>query len=58
MNAQDASHFTLLVSDVYAFYRQDFSAFAGKVWWQAMQPFDFSAVAQALNRHCVNPDTG
>jgi len=58
MTPQDASRFTALVSDVYAFYRQDFSAFAGKVWWAAMQPFDFPAVAEAFNRHAVNPDSG
>ncbi|CAG2132345.1 DUF6475 domain-containing protein [Cupriavidus numazuensis] len=58
MTPQDASRFTRLVSDVSAFYRQDFSDFAGRVWWQAMQPFDFEAVAEAFNRHCVNPDSG
>ncbi|NSX14984.1 hypothetical protein HTY52_12950 [Cupriavidus taiwanensis] len=58
MKPQDATRFTRLVSDVSAFYRQDFSEFAGRVWWQAMQPFDFEAVAEAFNRHAVNPDSG
>lgn len=58
MNQQDVAPFSALISDVYAFYRQDSSTFAVKVWWQAMQPFDFLAVAEALNRHCVNPDSG
>lgn len=47
-----------LIADVYAFYKRDFSKFAGNVWWQAMQPFDYEAVADALNRHSVNPDNG
>ncbi|AZG14952.1 DUF6475 domain-containing protein [Cupriavidus pauculus] len=58
MTPQDVAPFSALISDVYAFYRQDSSTFAVKVWWQAMQPFDFTAVADALNRHCVNPDSG
>lgn len=58
MTPRDTEKFYSLVGDVYAFYRQDYSAFAGKVWWQAMQPFDFAAVADAFNRHCVNPDSG
>lgn len=58
MTPQDVTRFSALISDVYAFYRQDSSTFAVKVWWQAMQPFDFAAVADALNRHCVNPDSG
>lgn len=58
MTPQDAGRFTTLVSNVYAFYRQDFSEFAGKVWWSAMLPFDIDAVQEAFNRHCVNPDAG
>ena len=54
----DRKQFFALIGDVYAFYRQDFSAFAGNVWWEAMKPFDFRAVADALNRHCINPDKG
>ena len=58
MNIEDKPPFFKLIANVYAFYRQDFSEFAGSVWWQAMQPFDFPAVADALNRHCINPDSG
>lgn len=58
MKDSDKAQFFTLIGGVYAFYRQDMSQFAGSVWWQAMQPFDFAAVADALNRHCVNPDTG
>ncbi|HKS73497.1 MAG TPA: DUF6475 domain-containing protein [Terriglobales bacterium] len=58
MKADDLQRFQTLISDVHAFYRQDFSAFAAKVWWHAMQPFDFAAVSEALSKHCVNPDSG
>lgn len=58
MTPKDAEKFTALISDIYAFYRHDYSVFAGRVWWAAMQPFDFAAVSDALNRHCMNPDTG
>jgi hypothetical protein len=58
IDANRKQDFFNLIADVYAFYRQDFSKFAGGVWWQAMQPYDFEAVADALNRHCVNPDSG
>lgn len=58
MNEQDRKPFFALVADVYAFYRQDFSAFAGSVWWEAMKPHDLAAVSQALSRHCINPDNG
>lgn len=58
MQATDHTAFFELVGNVYAFYRQDYSKFAGGVWLQAMQPFDLPAVADAMNRHCVNPDSG
>lgn len=55
---KDKERFFALIADVSAFYRQDFSVFAGRVWWEALKPFDYAAVADALNRHCVNPDVG
>lgn len=58
MTESDKPKFFALIGNVYAFYRQDFSEFAGGVWWMAAKPFDFAAVADALNRHCVNPDNG
>ncbi|MGN6085817.1 DUF6475 domain-containing protein [Trinickia sp.] len=58
MIASDRPEFFALIADVYAFYKSDFSEFAGRVWWEAMLPYDFAAVADALNRHCVNPDSG
>lgn len=54
----DRPSFFAMLADVYAFYRRDFSQFAGSVWWAAMRPYDLAAVTDALGRHCVNPDTG
>lgn len=54
----DKERFFGLMADVYAFYRQDVSTFALSVWWEGMKSFDFRAVSDALNRHCLNPDNG
>lgn len=54
----DRKEFFSLIAEIYAFYRKDFSSFAGNVWWAAMKPYDYAAVTDALNRHCVNPDNG
>jgi hypothetical protein len=58
MIESDRKQFFSLIADIHAFYRKDFSTFSGGVWWMALAPFDFTAVADALNRHCVNPDNG
>jgi len=58
VNAADKPKFFALMGDVQAFYGKDFSEFAGRVWWEALKSYDYRAVADALNRHCVNPDTG
>lgn len=58
MIESDKPKFFALMADVQAFYGKDFSEFAGRVWWEAMKVYDFAAVADALNRHCVNPDSG
>lgn len=54
----DRKSFFKLIADISAFYRKDFSEFSGTVWWEAMKPYDFAAVSDALSRHCVNPDVG
>ena len=58
MTESDKKDFLTLIGGVHGFYRQDVSKFALGVWWEAMKQFDLAAVADALNRHCVNPDTG
>ncbi|WP_186056520.1 DUF6475 domain-containing protein [Burkholderia gladioli] len=58
MNVKDRGSFAGLMSGVYGFYGKDVSDFAVDVWWNAMLPFDFEAVKDAINRHCVNPDSG
>jgi len=58
MKPADKEQFLTLLADVFAFYKQPFSAFAGNVWWEAMRPYDFAAVSGAFSRHAVNPDSG
>lgn len=59
MKATDRKLFAELMTGVYEFYGKPApSAFVLGVWWEAMRPFDLDAVRDALNRHCVNPDTG
>lgn len=58
MIERDRKPFFALIAGVYAFYDKGFSDFAGRVWWEAMNPFDLKAIGDALNRHCVNPDVG
>lgn len=58
MIVQDYEKFSHLMADVHGFYQRDVSNFALSVWWEAMRPFDFAAVAQSLNRHVMNPDSG
>ncbi|WP_287497957.1 DUF6475 domain-containing protein [Pandoraea sp. CB10b_02] len=58
MKPNDSVEFFSLISNVYAFYRQDYSDFVGQVWWGAMKAFDLAAVRDALGRHAANPDAG
>ena len=58
MNPGDRKDFFALVANVYGFYRQEMSEFAGSVWWEAMAPFDIKAVRAAFTRHAMNPDSG
>lgn len=55
---KDRKEFIQLVTDIHSFYRKDLSVFSGRVWWEALKVFDFSAVSEAFNRWCVNPDRG
>jgi len=58
MNAQEAGQFRELMQGVHDFYGVEMSEFSLTVWWQAMKPFDYAAVQDALSRHVVNPDQG
>ncbi|HLP99185.1 MAG TPA: DUF6475 domain-containing protein [Sideroxyarcus sp.] len=58
MILDDYERFRTLIADVHGFYGKDVSSFALTVWWEAMKPFDMDAVAQAMNRHVMNPDSG
>lgn len=58
MQTADGAEFKTVLAGVHALYGKELSEFVLGVWWQAMLPFDLAAVRDALNRHCVDPDTG
>lgn len=58
MLINDFNKFQSLMTNVFAFYKQEISEFAMDVWWESMKIYDFDSVKSALNRHCVNPDNG
>lgn len=58
MTEQDRAEFFMLVGDVYAFWKQDFSAAVGRVWWNAMKHYDLAAIEDGFGRWSVNPDGG
>lgn len=58
MQPTDPQAFKALLQGVHDFYGKELSEFAIGVWWEAMRPYDFAAVKDALNRHAVNPDNG
>jgi hypothetical protein len=55
---EDATEFKRRLAGVFALYSKDLSDIVLSVWWEAMRPYDFAAVKDALNRHAVNPDNG
>lgn len=58
MRTEDFEAFVSGLSGVHAFYGKDVSPFAADVWWNALKPFDLTAVVDAFNRHLTNPDNG
>ena len=58
MQPNDFTAFRELLAGVHDFYTKDLSEFALSVWWEALKPFDYQAVSQAMSRHITNPDTG
>jgi hypothetical protein len=58
MNQTDREKLLVLLPQVCAFYKQDFSKFLGGVWVAAMAPYSFAEVSDAITRHTMNPDSG
>lgn len=58
MQPSDRENFDNLLADAMAFYGQEVSAFAGSVWWQACQGFEFERVVKAFTAHAMCPDRG
>lgn len=58
MKAADKPAFQRLMTDAMAFYRQDVSAFALSVWWQACERYEFEQVSKAITAHAMDPERG
>lgn len=58
MQQSDYDSFVQLVNGMAELYGKSMSPVALALWWNALQPYDLSAVRQGLSRHMQNPDTG
>lgn len=58
METDDFDRFAELLGGVFELYGREASPFAMQVWWEALRPFDFSAIRMAFSRHVQNPDVG
>lgn len=58
MRTDEFQGFSELMQGVHEFYGKDCSGFTLDVWWAALKPYPLETVADAVNRHCVNPDAG
>lgn len=58
MNERDLNAFTDLLMSVGELYNRKLSPSLVSIYWEALKHLDFNAVADALNRHAMNPDTG
>jgi Domain of unknown function (DUF6475) len=56
--SQPPKAFSERLAAVYAFYGKVFSRQILSVWWGALRNYDDAAVADALNRHAIDPDHG
>ncbi len=58
MNAADRAQFFKVLGGVYDFYSRDLSTFAGQVWWQSCERFDFEQVTKAFSAHLMDAEHG
>lgn len=58
MTDADRKPFLARLTGVYALHGKPLSPAVISIWCETMRPFDFAAVADAMNRHAVNPDNG
>jgi hypothetical protein len=54
----DKQQFAALLGDVMAFYKQDTSPFALRVWWLACEKFALEQVAKAFTQHMTDAERG
>jgi hypothetical protein len=58
MKQSDFPEFSVLLTNVMAYYRQDASKFIVGLFWNACQPFELEQVTKALNTHCCDAERG
>lgn len=58
MKPSDKKEFAALLTNVFAYYRQDCSDFTLNIFWNACQPFDLEQVKKAIQSHCTDADHG
>lgn len=58
MKPSDKKEFAALLTNVFAYYRQDCSDFTLSIFWNACQPFDLEQVKKAIQSHCTDAEHG
>lgn len=58
MTDTDKPDFLALLTGALSFYRQDVSAFALSVWWEACKGYSVEQVRKALTAHAMDPERG
>lgn len=58
MNAGQKGEFSMYITSVLAFYKQDVSPFVMDVWWAACEPYSMEQVRKAMTEHAIDPQYG
>ena len=58
MTNTDRDAFSVLLADVFGFYRRDVTAFAADVWWRTCQTYSLAQLRAAFGAHCRDPERG
>lgn len=58
MTPSEKHDFAALLTDVFAYYRQDCSAFTLEVFWNACQGFELEQIRKAVQAHCTDAEHG
>ena len=58
MNPSEKPNFAALLTDVFAYYRQDCSDFTLEMFWNACKSFDLEQIRKAVQAHCTDAEHG